>query len=216
MKKLLLLLSLCTVTTVANLYSAAGIFGGYVGINPNGGGVAWYNLNNGFTGAGAGNFAGANLGTYNLTLGNTLSLAGAEALTFKNDGSDVTGTALNYRVYPTGSPTGSFTVAARGFTANAPFTDAGGNNFSGGGDQKWAQNPGGTLPVDLLNGLSDGNYTLEVFLSGTTASDGNIFRNGSPSGTNYSATFQVVPEPSTLALLGLGALGMFRVFRRRA
>jgi flagellar hook-associated protein FlgK len=73
----------------------------------------------------------------------------------------------------------------------------------------------------LTNGgqgaLSNGSYTFQAFFEGYTNAvntDGNIFENNGTN--NYTATFEVVPEPSTYALLGLGvAFGLWQLRRRR-
>ena len=83
------------------------------------------------------------------------------------------------------------------FNSDAPVTDAGGNTFSGGGDQKWE-----TLTSDnLLSGLTEnGEYTLELFAS-IAANEGDKFH--SDFGNNFRATFTAVPEPSALLFGGL-------------
>ncbi len=108
---------------------------------------------------------------------------------------------LDYRVYPTGSPSGSFT------SLNLPF-----NTDLTGGDQKWQTLSANT---DLLAGLANGNYTLEVYVHSST-NEGDRYLNGNPAGSNYTATFSVVPEPSSLALIaGPVLLGVCFFLRRR-
>ncbi|NNK81469.1 MAG: hypothetical protein HKO93_08210, partial [Flavobacteriales bacterium] len=104
-----------------------------------------------------------------------LNLSGGELKTFKNDGGDVTGAELNYRVYVDGSSPGSFTAL------NLPF----GSDFAG-GNQSWFEN---SIPdIDLLSGLSPGDYVLEVYWKAFT-NEGDRFDNNG--GTNYKATFTV-------------------------
>src|SRR6202030_2167580 len=49
-----------------------------------------------------------NLGTFDLAAGDTLNFIGGEALTFKNSGTDVTGTTINYSI--DGGPFTSFSL----------------------------------------------------------------------------------------------------------
>ena len=232
MKKLISLLLLVIVSglSAGTAFGQAGIFTGSMGISANGGPLSWYPLVS-QTNNGPGLFGGANLGTFDITTGQALSLGGAEGLIFKNAGAgaDVLSVTLNYRIYLTAGTPGSFLTAPRDFTnqsgiGSGSVTDANGNVFSPGAgfqNQKWANNPGGSpIPLNLLTGLVNGNYTLEVFFAGTTNGLGgaasNIFLNSG--GTNYKATFSVVPEPSSFALLAGPALlgAWFFVRRRRA
>lgn len=186
------------VLLASSAFAATGVFGGYIVLSLNGGASTFYKLenpNDNITPP----FSNVNFGIFNPSLGQTFVLTGGEADTFKNGASNVTGAFLNYRIYPTGSPSGTFTGL------NLPF-----NADLGGGDQKWQATGGNT---SLLTGLPNGNYTLEVYVNSNTNEGDQYLNNG---GFNYSATFSVVPEPSSFALLAAPALfGAWFVVRRR-
>lgn len=188
---------------------AVGFFGSYVNVTSNGS-AAWYDL----TPPGGGrasdpvDFDGLDLGDFDPNSGDTLTLSGAQGLTFKNSGGDVTGTLFNYSIVVAGG-SHSFTEQAVGFGADATFTDAAGTSYTGFGDQRW-DNTASWTPVDLLDGLGAGDYEIQVFFRGTS-NEGDFFH--SNSSNNYTATFTVVPEPSIALLGAFGALGLLR--RRR-
>ncbi|MDZ4402136.1 hypothetical protein [Prosthecobacter sp.] len=184
-------------------FAATGLFDQFVIINT--GSQTYYDI-----GASTGNpdFQGSDLGTFNPGTGSTLSLGG-QGKSFKNNSSDVTGMQLQYRIWQ-GTESGAFT----------PFSYAFQLNIGGGGDQQWGSDVAGSngtafyTPGNLLSGLANGNYTLEVFSQINT----NGVNTGNPEfnnagAANFEATFSVVPEPSR-AMLGLiGLTGL--LFRRR-
>jgi hypothetical protein len=218
MKKSSLIITAASLAAASTLSAASGIFGSYVGVDANGGG-------NTFLGAQQPgsvlltNFDGLNLGTFNVDIGDSLVLSGGEVLTFKNGGSDVSAASIEWRVNrvtPTAS-TGSFAAVNIGFSENATFADAASNSFGGTGDQKWASI---ASTPNVLAGLTAGTianpieYELEVFFKSTTT-DGDQFSNNG--GDNFTATFTVVPEPSSYALLaGMLGLTFVALKRRRA
>ena len=109
---------------------------------------------------------------------NTLSLKGAEHNVWKCGGCDLTSTRLNYRIYLTNSPSGSYS------TISIPYS-SGGNNGCGGQDQQWKSSANA---INLIAGLTiEGNYTIEVYSEATITCGG--FTYASNGGNNYKATF---------------------------
>jgi hypothetical protein len=77
--------------------------------------------------------------------------------------------------------------------------------------------------VNLLQGLAVGSYKLTAYFetNGSYFSNGQQFYSINPDnngGANYVATFNVVPEPSTGMMMGLGIAGLLvvRRFRKKA
>jgi hypothetical protein len=69
--------------------------------------------------------------------------------------------------------------------------------------------------TDPDNFLSQGFYVLNQQNASFELNLNNI-RGGAEDGIFQIANLQVVPEPSTYALFGLGALGLVIAYRRRA
>lgn len=122
------------------------------------------------------------LGTYSNT--QSIVIAGGESHTNKCSGGDVFGSTLYYRVYLTTGTPGSFTPISLGFKSNDGGTC--------GGDQTWDKTNNTT---NLLTGLADGTYYLEVY-SEATGNQPTVY--ASNNGNNYKATFQIVNALATL------------------
>lgn len=185
-------------------HASTGLFDQFIIINT--GSNTYYDI-----GATTGNpdFQGASLGTFNPGTGSTLSLGG-QGKSYKNNGSDVTGMQLFYRIWQ-GAESGSFTSFTYNFQSNQPTP----------GDQQWGSDVSGAnltayYTPNLLSSLANGTYTLEVYsqINTNSVDTANPVFN-SNSGNNFEATFAVVPEPSR-ALLGMTGLVFLCLRRRRA
>lgn len=198
--KLRSIIAILGLLTAGASFGATGIFGSYVEIF-----TTTSTVYKGENFSSKSNFQGANLGTFSLT--DTLSITQSQIDTYKNSGGDVTGAEIQYRVYLTAGSPGGYVTQSYGWQANSPFTDIGGMNIAGGGDQAWGNGTDINL-LDLTSG--DGNYTVEVFFKAFT-NEGDRFSNNG--GSNFKATFTVVPEPSAALLGGLGVMALLR--RRR-
>lgn len=145
------------------------------------------------------------LGTFDPGAGDTLMLKGFAMLTFRDAGgtppTTITSVFGNHRVTllgdtPVGFPPGvalSLNEAAVGGNTN---------------NDRWSDE---TQSIDLLDGLAPGTYVLGTFGFASSSDAGDQFANNG--GNNYGATFTVIPEPASVALLGLG--GLLMVFGRR-
>lgn len=202
--KFINLLPIIAIIASGNAFGAAGIFNSFLfttttGSTP----LTFYDI-----GATTGNpdFQGSNLGTF--TVGASTLRMGGQQRSFKNNSTDVTSHSISWRVWSV-TPSGSF------ITVNMPFQF----NIGGGGDQQWGGDTQGSnadpieISTNVLAGLTNGLYTLEVFsqinTNGVNAAT-SIFNN--VGGSNYRATFTVIPEPATAAL---GLVGSLLLLRRR-
>ena len=122
-------------------------------------------------------FQSASLGNFGPS--NSIQLKGAEHNVWKCGGCDLTSTRLNYRIYLTASPNGTYS------NINIPYS-SGGNNGCGGQDQRWKSD---SNSINLISGLTiEGNYTIEVFSEASiTCSGGTAYASNNSS--NYKATF---------------------------
>ena len=168
-------------------------------------------------------FNGANLGTFNILStdvtigGNTysgnglLQLKGAELKTSSDNGDYQNSNnfgRLFYAVTAAGVNASSFT------TLNMSLTSEAWPNYT------WANT---ATSVNLLQGLAVGSYKLTAYFetNGSYWTGTQQFYSINPdnnSGANYVATFNVVPEPSTGMMMGLGIAGLLvvRSFRKKA
>ena len=167
------------------------------------------------------NLSGANLGTFNILStavtigGNTysgnglLQLKGAELKTNSDNGDYQNSNNFGrmfYAVTAAGVNASSFT------TLNMSLTSEAWPNYT------WANT---ATSVNLLEGLAVGSYKLTAYFetNGSWGSDNRYSINpDNNGGSNYAATFNVVPEPSTGTLMGLGIAGLLvvRRFRKNA
>jgi hypothetical protein len=138
-------------------------------------------------------FDGHNFGSFIQNSGD-LYIGGAEIKTWKNGGGNVCGATLNYRVYPTGSPSGGFSNFNLPFKSNccgATFCD--GLGPCGGNDQKWSEES--LTPVVDLTNFAPGNWSVEIFIS-YTGDDFSSFGCGGTKfvnngGANFVANFTI-------------------------
>ncbi|MBF9221563.1 beta strand repeat-containing protein [Hymenobacter ruricola] len=183
-----LLLAALVLLPAARAWANTGVFEGYVVLHfGNPANQTYYRLNPQTVSPNI-PFNGTNLGTLALaTNGGVLNFSGGQLKTFKNstcpgNGTNVTGSKINYVVYPTGArpATPSFAQVTLNYDGEL-------NNPTN-GDQQWT-NQGNT--ANVLTGLAAGNYTLEVYAESYydgCGSGTNFFSNNS---FNYTATFSV-------------------------
>ncbi len=161
--------------TLAVVNPTAGIYESYAVMNF-GGSDVYYDLN---AATGLTDFNGVNFGTYNSS--QSLYLDGAQNKTYKcSSPSDVSASSLFYRIYPTSGTVGSFSSGV-----NLPFKSNDGATGCGGQNQTWEKADAG---VNLLSGLCDGEYTIEIYTTATINTGTAIANN---SGANYKATFSI-------------------------
>ena len=168
-------------------------------------------------------FNGANLGTFNILStavtigGNTYSAGGLLQLKGAELKTDVAPTGdyqnsnnfarMAYSITPVGTSPSSFTLLNLGFNGENPSYP----------NYKWSTTGQTT---NLLDGLAVGSYQLAVYFetNGSYWTGSQQFYSINPDnngGANYVASFNVVPEPSTGTLMGLGIAGLLVVRRIR-
>lgn len=179
--------------TFLSVYAGGGFFDSFAILNINGGGNTFYDL---MATTGNADYQNANLGVFDASMQSIV--LGGQTKTFKNNGTDIMGVSIFYRIYPNGSPSGAFTEIPYSFQ----FDNVGGTF----GDQQWGTDALGANATDdgveILSGtaLTAGTYILEVYVQATTNgvdAPMTIFDNNG--GSNYQASFLVSSQlPVTL------------------
>lgn len=185
MKKILTLIAGLTVLLAVSASADSSIFDGYAyltsGATAGAGTATWFDLNGSAQSA---DFQGSDLGDFesNLWLGGQTG--------FWSGGTGVEYITMHYNI--TGADTASGSVSY----AFQSYTDP---------NDQWGTDVS-DLSVDLISthSLGNGDYNIAVWVEGKANSQSSIFDNNG--GSNYNATFTVVPEPATIGMLGLGGL----------
>lgn len=123
---------------------------------------------------GVGTFNGSNLGTFSSNT-QTLSIASWYVKTYKNNGGDVTGVDMKYRIYKQGATPGVFIS-----TGGSWIQDL------GGGDQKWGKTTSSSIDITTLDFSS--TYYLEVYIE-AYGTNPTLTKYDNNSGSNYIASF---------------------------
>lgn len=159
--------------------------------------------------------------TINPNDGGSLLLAGATGKTWQSGGDDAQNVNLFWRVYESGTAAGS----RPSFTSYNLLYQ---NQWNPDGNiNKYWESTSAAGTVNVLAGLtgtalgtiaSPKNYTLEFYGSSFMTYNGGNFTsylNGTPAGSNYTTSFQLVPEPSSASLLTMTLVGSLALRRRR-
>ncbi|MDF3127877.1 PEP-CTERM sorting domain-containing protein [Kiritimatiellaeota bacterium B1221] len=185
---------------IAQLH-AQSIFNGYAYLSSGttaGSGATWFDLNGS---AQLQDFDGADLDTY-FTIEDNLWLGGQTGFWSNSEG--VAYVTMHYSITGDATATGSKSYAFQSYSApdDQWGTDVNGAN-------------GSDLSIDLISAhsLSAGDYTLAIWVEGKPNSSVAIFDNNS--GSNHIATFTVIPETSSIFMLGLTGLAAGLVLRKR-
>lgn len=199
---------------VSAAQAATGIWGGYLTVF-DGSTLTKYKSIGSYPGPES-TFNGSDLGSYNTSA--TLNLTQIETLTFQNSEHSTFDFAFAYRIRLASDSVSTNPLAYTFLLATNGGSDDG--VPIGGGNEKgeW------TGTVNLLAGLTPGNYALDIIHKAGAWEGGSNFErlasqsNYNPGSTSwastnpFSATFTVIPEPSTALL---GGLGMIALLRRR-
>ena len=170
-----------------NFYGQSDIYESYAILNINSLGNTYYDLN--YDTAGNSNFEGLNLGIF--TPSNSLVLNGAQNKTYKCGTHNIMNGYIDYSIYEVGNTSSAFIPSEILYSTDALILNA-----CGGIDQTW-ESFGAN--IDLLSGLTSGNYILEVYtraevdVNNDNISDNTLTINNS--GLNYKAYFRVDNPP---------------------
>ncbi|WP_418513512.1 HYR domain-containing protein [Corallibacter sp.] len=173
---------------LGKLHAQSNIYESYIILDINGAGNTYYDLN--YDTVGNPNFSGQNLGTF--TSSNTLILNGGQNKTYKCGIDNIFNSYVNYRIYRSGDTAPAF------ISSEMPWASNDGNSHCSGAsiDQTWQTT---TANINLLNGLTSGDYILEIYTHADYDSDNdNVIDNThyiSNFGANYIATFRVDTAP---------------------
>lgn len=200
MKKIsVLLVAVCLVALVTRAQAGHGIFDSFVIISTSNTGLDnFYDLE---SITGNPDFSGFDFGIFDPGAGDFFTVNGGQLKSFEDNGDEVTGARIHWRVYEQGTAPG-------GFTFNT-LSNPGGKV---GNDRVWESQANIFNELDLFN-TPGKTYNVDVF--------GEIFVNVVGNGVvsdftqSKTASFTIIPEPTTLVLATIGLAGTGLLLRRK-
>ena len=131
------------------------------------------------------NFNGHNFGTLGPV--NSLYLKSGQVHVWKNTDGNIANATMNYRIYLDGETPGAFVQQ------NLPFDSE--NTESEGSTQLWWNNSPDETNLNLLDGVSEGTYYIEVYFEAEDGNSNTLYLNNS--GNNYIAefTYEIPADP---------------------
>lgn len=180
---------LTSLLVLGGVLNAQTIFNGYAYVSDTTAGTdtTWYNLSGS---AQSSSFQGANLGSFT----NALWLGGQTG--FWTDSQTAEFVKMHYNI--TGAATANGSI-------NYSYQRMNGNDDQQGTDVNGSVTSDLSTNLITAHSLSAGSYNIAVWVEAKAFNRSSIY--DSNSGSNYNATFTVVPEVSTYALFaGLGVL----------
>ena len=188
MRKLYIAAAIFSCLVISSLSGKAqsDIYETYAILSINGGANTYYDL---FANTANPDFNGSNLGSF-VAGNNTLLLNGAQQKTYKCGSDDITNGQIWYRVYQQSATPGAFTGGTYlSYSFDNGFAGCGGPN------QQWETN---NAAINVLSGLTVGNYYLEVYTTAHfTYSTGSGEHTANNGGANYKISFSVIPSTNT-------------------
>ena len=139
-----------------------------------------------------------------LSAGETFNIKGYEIQTFNDNGSSVNNMRMTWTI--------DAFATSNTIDLGTPFSESGNDKI-----WKLTSSTQNLLTNAGRGALANGSYTFAAYFQADTNSvDTAVTIYASNNSANYNASFSVVPEPSTYALLGLGAVALGgHLLRRR-
>ncbi len=200
MKKInLVLVAVCLVAFTTRVQAGHGIFDSFVILSTSNTGInQFFDLD---SVTGNLDFSGFNFGSFDTGAGDFFTVNGGQLKSFEDNGDEVTGARIHWRVYEQGTAPG-------GFTFNT-LSNPGGKT---GNDRVWESQLNTFNELDLFN-TPGKTYNVDVF--------GEIFVNVVGNGVvsdftqAKTASFSIVPAPTAFVLSGIGLAGAALLLRRK-
>ncbi|MDD4150779.1 MAG: hypothetical protein PHE33_12210, partial [Bacteroidales bacterium] len=128
-------------------------------------------------------FDGHDFGSFNSTM--SLYFKTGQVFTWQDASGEIVSAAINYRLFEQGETPGAFV------NVNLPFFSewASGENT----DKLWWNDSPDEIDINLLEGVEDGTYYLEVYYEAETGGGATLYSNNA--GANYIASFTLTSDP---------------------
>jgi hypothetical protein len=132
-------------------------------------------------------FDGHDFGSFNLEM--SLYFKTGQVFSWQNDEGDIVSAAMNYRIYKDGDTPGVF------INVDLPYYSEWESGLNT--DKLWWNDSPDEIDINLVDGIDEGTYFLEVYYEAETGGGETLYSNND--GANYIASFTYTTNPILLA-----------------